>query len=443
MRKLICVLSVLTGCTASITSRHDYSTMLGELRQSERARDTSASRVANLASAKALDRRVLIEAVLAANRDVESMRQAWRASLAEARGAGALDDPILSYEVAPLSITGSDAPFGQRVELRQKIPFPGKRGAAGDAAVAEAAVMRGEYDAMQLMVAELASELFDDLYLNVRAFELNEQHRKLVEQMQKVASARIASGRGSTQDALQAEVELGHLEHDRVMLETERISIVARIDGLLHRDPTAPLPMPTGDLAVPAMPPEAAVLIKTALGEHPRKEAADARVNAAEATARSAERAYYPDLELMGSYDSMWDMPEHRWMVGVGIEIPLQRGKRAADVEAAQARVAQARAAVDSASDTIRVDVVRAQRELVEGIHVVKLYDDRLLPAARAQVDAALAGFTSGANDFPAVITAERELREIQLAAIRARTDAWKRQAALDRAIGKLSGGAP
>jgi outer membrane protein TolC len=145
----------------------------------------------------------------------------------------------------------------------------------------------------------------------------------------------------------------------------------------------------------------------------------------------------------MASYDSMWDMPEHRWMVGVGLEIPLQRGKRAADVDAAQARVAQARASVDRAADTIRVDVVRAHRELEEGIHVVTLYDERLMPAARAQVDAALAGFTTGANDFPAVIAAERELREIQLAAVRARTDAWKRQAMLDRALGKLTGGTP
>ena len=45
---------------------------------------------------------------------------------------------------------------------------------------------------------------------------------------------------------------------------------------------------------------------------------------------------------------------------------------------------------------------------------------ERLLPTARAQVDAALAGFTTGQNDFPAVIGAERGLRDIELAAFRA-----------------------
>jgi outer membrane protein TolC len=74
----------------------------------------------------------------------------------------------------------------------------------------------------------------------------------------------------------------------------------------------------------------------------------------------------------------------------------------------------------------------------------VHLYDERLLPAARAQVDAALAGFTSGTNDFPAVVSAERGLRDIELAAYRARAEAWRRQAAIDRAVGRLpQGGTP
>jgi cobalt-zinc-cadmium efflux system outer membrane protein len=137
----------------------------------------------------------------------------------------------------------------------------------------------------------------------------------------------------------------------------------------------------------------------------------------------------------------MWDMPEHRWMVGVAIDVPLQRSKRDADASAARARVAQAQATRDRTVDDIRVEVTRAHREIEEAIHIVHLYDTRLLPAARAQVEAALAGFTTGQNDFPAVISAERGLREVQLARFRAHADAWRRQAALDHAIGRVPGG--
>jgi len=439
MRLLIAVLPVLAGCATTISSQHDYDSMLGELRQGDRARSDSDARVAAVVSAVQLDRRVLIDAVLGANRDVEAMRQGWRAALAEVSAAGALDDPMASYELAPFSIGSSDAPFGQRIELSQKLPWPGKRSLAKDAAVADAAVMRGDLRAAQLEVATLASQLYDDAYLNARALEVNDQHRVLVEQMKKVAEARMASGRGSTQDALQAEVELGHLEHDRVMLETERITVAARINGLLHRDPDAALPPPPPELSLPSAP--AASLAQLAVEGRPQRAAAEARIRAGETRVRIAERAYYPDFEVMGSYDSMWDMPEHRWMVGVAIDLPIQRSKRDADVEAARARVAQAQAARDRTVDDIRVEVTRAYREIEEAIHVVHLYDTRLLPAARAQVEAALAGFTTGQNDFPAVISAERGLREVELAAFRARADTWRREAALDHAIGRVPGG--
>jgi cobalt-zinc-cadmium efflux system outer membrane protein len=440
MRLLIAVLPVLAGCATTISSQHDYASMLGELRQGDRARAEGEARVAAAVSAVQLDRRVLIDAVLGANRDVEAMRQGWRAALVEVSAAGALDDPRASYELAPFSIGSSNARFGQRIELSQKLPWPGKRALAKDAAVADAAVMPGDLRAAQLEVATLASQLYDDAYLNARAREVNDQHRVLVEQMKKVAEARMASGRGSTQDALQAEVELGHLEHDRVMLETEQLTIAARINGLLHRDPAAALPPPPPELSLPSAPATAASLAQLAVEGRPQREAADARVRAGEARVRVAERAYYPDVEIMGSYDSMWDMPEHRWMVGVAIDVPVQRSKRDADASAARARVAQAQAIRDRTVDDIRVEVTRAHREIEEAIHVVHLYDTRLLPAARAQVEAALAGFTTGQNDFPAVISAERGLREVQLATFRAHADAWRRQAALDRAIGRVPG---
>jgi len=417
--------------------------MLRELRRDEHSSASVDATVGTLVSARSLDRRALISAVLAANREVESMRQAWRAAIAAVPAAGAIDDPMASYAIAPLSLIGSDAPFGQRIELSQKLPFPGKRRFAADVAVAEAEAMRGDYRTAQLMIAELASQLFDDAFVNARALEINVHHRALLEQMRKVADARIASGRGSTQDSLQAEVELGQLERERLMLDTERIVVTARLNGLLHRDPTAPLPPPPTELGVPATPPTVSTLEQTALQIRPQKVAADAKLAGADASVRGAERAYYPDLELMASYDSMWDLPEHRWMIGVGIEIPLQRGKRGAEADAARARVAQARASIERTVDDIRVEVTRAHRELVEALAAVTLYNTRLLPAAHAQVDAALAGFTTGQNDFPAVIEAERVLRELELAAFRARADAWRRQASLDRVVGHVTGGAP
>jgi outer membrane protein TolC len=137
----------------------------------------------------------------------------------------------------------------------------------------------------------------------------------------------------------------------------------------------------------------------------------------------------------------MWDTPEHRWMVGLGIDLPLQRGRRQAELDASRARVAQATADLDRVRDAVRVDVFRARREVVAQNAIVASFDQQLLPATRAQIDAALQGFVVGRNDFTAVITAERNARELELGAFRARAELSKRRAALDRAIGRLPGG--
>ncbi len=431
-------LLALASCAAATTTRsRDYDSMLGELRRAPDAGDAALARVTG---ADHLERAELVRAVIARNPGVTAMREAWRAALADVGAAGALDDPMVTYEVAPLSIGSSSARFGQRVQVTQKLPFPGKRGHAGDAAVADAEIARADLRAATLAVAELAADLYDDYALADQELAVNDHHQMAAAQMKKAVQAQLAAGRGSTQDALAAEVELGKMAQERVTIEAERAGIVARLDGLLHRDPDAPLPPPRDPQVAPAEPPPLDALLKLA-AERPDAAAAGERIAAGQAKAERAERAFYPDLEVMGSYDSMWDMPEHRWMLGIGVEVPLQRGRRHAEVDAARARIAQASAELERVRDDVRVEVFRARRDVVASNALVATYDAQLLPAARAQVDAALQGFVIGKNDFTAVITAETSARSLELAATAARAELSKRRTALDRATGRLPGG--
>jgi len=234
----------IAGCGASAQERR-YDGMLLDVRGAEQRGEQGDGREL-FAGATTLDRAALVEAVLARNPDVESARQAWRAALAEYPQAGSLDDPMLSYGIAPLSLSG-DMRVGQRVELSQKIPWPGKRRLAGEVALAEAEAAKGELEEVRLELALMASNLYDDLYVAARSIEINEQHQELLQQFKKAAEAQYVAGRASQQDPLQAEVELAHLEHDRILLEAERGGIVAQLNGLLQRDPSAPLPPPPAE----------------------------------------------------------------------------------------------------------------------------------------------------------------------------------------------------
>ncbi|MGH2901909.1 MAG: TolC family protein, partial [Solirubrobacteraceae bacterium] len=281
----------------------------------------------------ALDRAAVVAGVLARNPDLDAARATWRAAVAAFPSAVALDDPMASYAVAPFSV-GSEAPFGQRIEITQKLPWPGKRELRGDAALAEAEAAHADLESLRLDLAEAAIQAFDDIYIAARALEINQHHRELLERIERSALAQYATGRGSQQDSLEAHVHIIELDRERLMLEKQRRVAVAVLNRLLHRRADAELPPPPARLVVTRS--------AESPREHPRQAAAAARIRARQADVEQADRAFYPDFAAMASYDSMWNTWQHRWMVGVGIEIPLQRGKRRADLEHAHAEQAKA-----------------------------------------------------------------------------------------------------
>jgi len=78
-----------------------------------------------------LERGALIEAVLERNPTLEAARQAWQAALQRVPQATSLDDPMLSYSLAPLSIAADAAGYGHVVRVSQHLPAPGTRCAWG------------------------------------------------------------------------------------------------------------------------------------------------------------------------------------------------------------------------------------------------------------------------------------------------------------------------
>jgi cobalt-zinc-cadmium efflux system outer membrane protein len=431
----------LAGCADSARMRqHDTMVVAVSRAGAERAR-TRELDDASLVVSRELDRAAVVAAVLARNPDLDAARAAWRAAVAGYPSAVALEDPMARYALAPFSI-GSDAPFGQRIEISQKLPWPGKRGLRGDAALADAEAAQAEFEALRLDLAEAAVQAFDDNYIATRALEINQHHRELLERIEKSALAQHMTGHASQQDSIEARAHTIELDRERLMLEKQRRVAVAMLNRLLHRKADAELPPPPAHLVVaraiepPGDPP------REPSRQHPKQLAAAARLRARQADVDQADRAFYPDFEVMGSYDSMWDIWQHRFMIGVGIEIPLQRGKRHAELERARAEQAKAAAELASVTDMLDEGRERARREIDESNEALELSEQQLLPTARQRVDAALAGFTAGQNPFSTVVMAEHELRDVELAIERMRADLDRQLAALDRLEGRIPGGA-
>ena len=389
-----------------------------------------------------LDRAAYVRAVLDRSRSIESARQAWRAAIARVRQSGAFEDPMVALEVAPLSIGSSSARLGWTGMVSQRLPWPGKLSLEETVSKAEADAQRCDFEAARRELALTASLLYDDYFVAVRSIEINAHHVELMRSMHAAAIAQFEAGRASAQDPLQAEFELTHMEHDTVILASQRDVTVAQMDELLHRDPELPLPPPPKDLPMQGDADAAAPerLESEAVDHRPDIAGARQHARAEEARAERAQRESYPDVTVSTSYNSMWDMPEHRWTVGLSFNLPVQLGRRSGAVDEANAMRAQYDADAARMSDMARTQVVVALKQLEEAGHVLHIFEDRLLPIARQQVDAARAAFISSQTPFVSLIDAEKNLRGVELDQQVAQADYDRRRGELDRALGRMPG---
>ncbi len=433
------MLMILLGCAAS--GRGTYEALVDgeEVAASGDPRPAPDERAL---SGPVLERGAYVRAVLGRNRSLESARQGWRAAIARVRQSGAFDDPLVTLEVAPLSIGSASARFGYTGMVSQRLPWPGKLSLEETVSKAEADAQRCDYEAARRELALTASLLYDDYFVAVRSIEINAHHVELMRSMQAAAIAQFEAGRASAQDPLQAEFELTHMEHDTVILASQRDITVAQMNELLHRDPELPLPPPPNELSMPRVAGLAAPgpMESEAVEHRPDVAGARQHAHAEEARAERAARESYPDITISTSYNSMWDMPEHRWMVGLSFNLPVQTGRRQGAVDEATAMRAKYEADAARMSDMARTQVVVTLRRLEEAGHVLHIFEERLLPIARQQVDAARAAFVSSGLPFVSVIDAEKNLRGVELDQQVAQADYDRRRSELDRAVGRMPG---
>jgi outer membrane protein TolC len=446
LRALALLAPLVWGCAGpSQTTRHralEDAWHRAAPAEAGRADDPFAPRADDpFAGHATLDRRALIDAVLARNPSIESARWAWRAALARHPQETSLDDPMLEYEVAPRSLTSSRVEDAHRAVLAQAFPFPGKLSLRGEIALAEAEAAARDHAAVRLRLATLASLLFDEHYLVARKLEVNDVHRALLAELREIAVARYEAGEAAQQDPLEAELEQADLLHRDVALRADQRIVAEQLNALLHRAPGLPLPPPPPALEPPPPAEPREALLARALAERPELGAAEARVRARESAVALARREYFPDFRLLGGWDGMEEEDEMRPLVGLELNLPLQRARRAAALDEAKASLEQARSEQRALGDQVQLAVERALERLAEGHHALEIFRDHTLPAARDRVTSARVAFETGQRDFSTVIDAERRLRDAELGYEEAVVEVSRRHAELARATGALPGG--
>ncbi|MFU8831122.1 MAG: TolC family protein [Wenzhouxiangella sp.] len=384
-----------------------------------------------------LSSRQLVTAVLQANPKLEVVKAVWQASSARITQQSAWADPELRYRIAPLTLDGRETDVGQQIEIAQQIPWPGKLRLRGEAAGFAADAANQKFAALRLLLSSTAKSLFADWYYIHQAIGINRINQALLKEFRNIAVSRYSTGLVSKQDALRAEVEIALLEHQAIVLERERRTILARLNTLLNRPPDEPIPPPSKLTEISALP-DAKALYDSALQARPELKELAARIQESRTQIELAKKAFYPDVNLTAAYNSLWDNNNKRFTLGVGVNLPLDQSKRHAAEDEARARMKRAEWNRIDQMAKIGEEVQIAYDRTDESMHVFRLYQNKLLPLADENLEAAKADYQAGRGDFLTLISSEKNRMQTQLQTEQALADTHRHIAELERAVGGL-----
>jgi outer membrane protein TolC len=386
-----------------------------------------------------LSAEVIVEQVLARNPTLPQMVAVWQAASARYPQVTSLEDPDLGLTAAPASIGSNDVEFGYRVEVMQKLPFPGKLRLRGQNAAAEADAAGRDVEDARLQLVESARNAFYEYFWVFRALAVNDENLELLKRARKSAEGRVSTAKASRQEVLQIDVEIGRQQERGVNLERMKKVAVARLNTLMHLPPDVPLPQPPAKLAPPGELPPAEGLRSSALARRPDMQAAADRITAEEALLALAHREYYPDFEAGVAYDTIMGngpMRDLAPQLSVRMNLPVRKSRRAGAVAEAEARVAQRKAELARLTDQVNFQVQEAYEQVEESDRVVRLYETTLLPRAKDNAEAALPAYIAGQIPLLSLLEAQRNLVSLRDRYYEVLAEHFRRRAALDRAVG-------
>ena len=191
--------------------------------------------------------RSLVAEALARNPTVAQRQAAVRAATLRIRPAGALPDPMLTVGVMNLLLPRfefKESDFTEiDAELNQEIPWPGTLGAR--TAVARAAVAGARADAVVVRreVTVAIAAGYYRLRYTETALHTVRRQRDLLDAAVQLSTTRYATGAAPQSDPLQAKLARDRLLSEAFALESERVAALAAVNALRRRPPGDSVPV--------------------------------------------------------------------------------------------------------------------------------------------------------------------------------------------------------
>lgn len=409
--------------------------------QSLTASDSASSGVAD-----EFDLKKLWDEMRLNNPQLVQARESYLAAKAIAPQVSAPNNPQIGLQWNNMGLNSpaalGRAPAGAYT-LTQAFSFPGKKTMAGDIADKQAESIVGQNDTLALQLAsQLVAGYYGTLAAQKQLVSLKEAVLRL-DLIKNIAKSRYANNAAAYVEYLNAQVAQSSAEADRFAMEKQLQVSLSNVKTLIGRDPRGKMVL-KGDIRTDRMVvPTLLELEDYAENSHPILQSSRYQLEAAQKAVTLAKMAYLPDFQIIATsntnnapltsgssrlnYNFEFDIivplfffTKERY--GVEQAVRNQYASQAADVSVRQQLL-------------LAVQTNYANYEQAKSQYEFLL--DRQLPEAEAAYKLALNSYANNGTGFNDLLTAQAQLRSLQVSLAVAQSNLLQAYAALLAASGK------
>lgn len=298
----------------------------------------------------------------------------------------------------------------------QTLPISGRNRLRGEAATAEAASALENLRRKQLDAVARARMAYLRLANSCKQLELNRKNAALLRQFGDISREKMAAGDRSQADVLSADTELARLDEAQFDFQREISEAKTELNVLMNRPPGAALDQPA-DLTFQPANLSLPNLEGLALANRPELVMAQRKIDAAEARLREARKQWIPEPSIRVEADRYNGAAQAISEIEAGFSLDLpwfNRAKYRAAIQENEKMLETATYELTAVrSETLGMVVDQFHR--VETFHHhTQLYQAKLIPLARENLNAHRLGYEADKATFLEILAAQERAQDVE-----------------------------
>jgi outer membrane protein, heavy metal efflux system len=316
----------------------------------------------------------------------------------------------------------------------QELPYPGKRALRAEVAQHGVTISRAEKEAATWDVLTRVKVAYFQLAASQQFVAVLNKNRQLADEIEQAVEIRYRVGQGTQQDVLRAQLERTKLLNDLSM--QRRVSAQAQVvlKALLNRPPEStdivPDPLASRSISEPA-----SLYAKLRLS-NPELQVSTEQVSQSQAAATLAKREQKPDFGVQYMWQHNASNFRDYYMGTFSVRLPNRSRVRAAEGES-QARLAQSQAEKEARLKQMESDLGEQIAIVQTSDQQLKVYDQGLIPESESALNAGLAGYRAGKQDYQGLIVSYNDTLRLTMDRERALAEHETAIAQIERLIGE------